>query len=69
MIHMLPLAKVPVTRIEEVNFKPIHPTFTGHWTFNILLEDNRQYVISFTDRQLGWLPIVTPKWDYTEQRV
>jgi hypothetical protein len=51
-----------VTKIEEVCFKPKHEYCNRHWIYRITLEDVRCYAVSFTDRQLGWLPIVVP-WD------
>lgn len=58
-----------VTKVEEVYFKPNHGQCTHHWTYRITLQDERRFAVSFTDRQLGWLPNVVDWEDYSEKRV
>jgi hypothetical protein len=55
--------------IEEVSYKPNHMSCASHWTFHVILKDGRRYAVNFTDRQLGWLPILQPWSDYLRERV
>jgi hypothetical protein len=54
------VAGSPVTKIEEIYFKPKHQNCHRHWTYRINLQDGRLFAVSFTNRQLGWLRIVIP---------
>ncbi|KAF2877326.1 hypothetical protein BDV95DRAFT_601733 [Massariosphaeria phaeospora] len=58
-----------IIRIEEVCFTPNHPAFTTHCIWRMTLQNRRQYAVSLTDRQLGWLPLVTPWRQYVRTRV
>ncbi|KAF2029711.1 hypothetical protein EK21DRAFT_112582 [Setomelanomma holmii] len=56
------IASSPITKIEEVGFKPNHPVCTYHWTFRVTLQDGHRFAVNFADRQLGWLRIVV-EWE------
>ena len=59
----------PVTKIEEIYFKPKHPSCSAHWTFRAHFFDGRSFAVNFTDRQLGWVPLVFPWETYAVGRV
>ncbi|KAF2877325.1 hypothetical protein BDV95DRAFT_558933 [Massariosphaeria phaeospora] len=60
---------IHVLYMEEVCFVPIHPAFSYHCIWRATLSDGRQYAVSITDRQLGWMQLVCPWPDYVRDRV
>ncbi|KAF2824151.1 hypothetical protein CC86DRAFT_408256 [Ophiobolus disseminans] len=69
LVHLVNAPNVPVIKVEELLFKPKHNMCPQHWTFRVTLSDQRQFAVNFTDRQLGWLPIVVPWKNYLIERV
>jgi hypothetical protein len=63
------IARGLVTNIEEFYFEPKHSQCLANWTYHITLHDERRFAVSFTDRQLGWLPIVIRWEDYSMDHV
>ncbi|KAF2636872.1 hypothetical protein P280DRAFT_532996 [Massarina eburnea CBS 473.64] len=60
------LHKSPLLNIDEVYFEPrAHLDCTSHWVYKFDCKHGRSYAVTFADRQLGLLPLVT-KWSSYE---
>jgi hypothetical protein len=55
-----------VADMREVLYEPQHRVCDTHWACKVTLCDGCDFAVCFTDRQLGWLPLVQ-LWDRYEQ--
>jgi hypothetical protein len=56
-----------VEKIEEVFVIAQHAYVCSHWVHRVTLESGQQYAMTFTDRQLGNMRLVTP-WEEYEKK-
>lgn len=62
------LVGTPVSKIDEILFNANHEYTSTHWCYRATLADGRQFAITFSDRQLGWLHIVRDWKEYVLDR-
>ncbi|KAJ4359997.1 uncharacterized protein N0V89_000556 [Didymosphaeria variabile] len=59
----------PVLQVGEYRYQPKHESCYSHCIHIFTLKDGRHFVVSFTDRQLGWYPLIVPYAEYLNLRV
>jgi hypothetical protein len=59
----------PILEVYELSFNPKHIVCSSHCVYVFKLTDKRRFVVSFTDRQLGWYPLVVPWEEYRTSRI
>jgi hypothetical protein len=62
-------ADSPILEVHELAYSPKHTMCSSHCVHVFTLKDGRRFVVSFTDRQLGWYPLVVPWEEYRASRV
>ncbi|KAF2877327.1 hypothetical protein BDV95DRAFT_644394 [Massariosphaeria phaeospora] len=55
--------------IREYYYEPKHPSCRSHVGYRVKMVNGDEYSLGFTDRQLGWLPLVSPWSEFYDQRV
>ncbi|KAL1592254.1 hypothetical protein SLS60_011331 [Paraconiothyrium brasiliense] len=62
-------ADSPILQVREYCYQPKHELCYSHCVHTFTLKDGRHFAISFTDRQLGWYPLVVPWAEYLDRCV